>query len=352
MTAARARPLCVLAAAVLLSTAAPRAAGNGPAFNLEGRVPASITTAYLEPHYARIARAIAPSHPLDTTPITIIYYAHNDTRKLGVRLPEWGGGGAIGRDTVIIPVDKAPLADMETDRVTLHELVHIALERSFGRLRLPRWFHEGLAMWLSGEISFEEQLVLSRALFAGRLLPLDSIEMVNRFDAYGAALAYSQSHLTLLFIVDSWGMDAIPELLAAVRKTGTFDSAFTQVFGLTHDEFERLAASAIAERYRFLFFAEETWLYWLPGALLVIAGFIAIRLRNKKKLAQMEQEERRTPVILPIRSPAADDAEGDGDDDENEELELNEDGTEPDEDEYDEYDDETREGPRGNGRDL
>jgi hypothetical protein len=267
-------------------------------FDLQGAVPASITRGFLDSGYHRILSAIAPDRPAaDTTPVSIIYYTRNDSRKLGVRLPEWGGGGAIGRDTIIVPVDKTPVADMTIDRVTLHELVHIALERSYGRLRLPRWFHEGVAMTLSGEISFEEQAAMSRAVFARRLLPLDTIENVNRFDGYVAAVAYSQSHLTVIFIIATYGMDAIPELLSTVRKTGTFDSALMAVFGLTPQEFERLVFDDIHKRYRYLFLIGDTWLYWLAAALLAVVAFFAVRLRNKKRQAQMEQEE--SAVAMP-----------------------------------------------------
>jgi hypothetical protein len=311
---------------ILISWCCLNAQTDGIGFILQGRVPSSITTAFLVPAYNRILRSVSPQGAVDTAPITIIYYGRSDERKLGVRLPEWGGGGAIGRDTVIIPVDKALAADMAIDRVTLHELVHIALERQYGRLRLPRWLHEGMAMTLSGELSFEEQAALSRAVFAHHLLPLDSIERVNRFDAYGAALAYSQSHLAVLFIIESWGMDALPELLTALRKTGTFDAALMAVFGLTPQEFERLVKTYITDRYRYLFLIGDTWLYWLPGALLVIVGFFAVRIRNKKRQAQMEMEERE--INLPVLAITSSRKRKDDPDDE----ELNEDGTEPDED--------------------
>jgi hypothetical protein len=333
MATYRLQSLRFLTGIIFIACCSLHVRADGCRFNLQGRVPSSITTDFLVPAYNRILRSVSPPGAVDSAPITIIYYGRSDQRKLGVRLPEWGGGGAIGRDTVIIPVDKALAADMATDRVTLHELVHIALERRYGRLRLPRWLHEGMAMTLSGELSFEEQAALSRAVFAHRLLPLDSIERVNRFDAYGAALAYSQSHLAVLFIIETWGMDALPELLTAVRKTGTFDAALMAVFGLTPQEFERLVNDAIASRYRYLFLIGDTWLYWLPGALLVVVGFIAVRLRNKKRQAQMEKEERETgqPVLF-ITSSKEQENEGDGPDDKEE---LNEDGTEPDEDDPD-----------------
>jgi hypothetical protein len=264
----------------------------GTLFDLQGRVPASVTQPFLTANYERIWKVVAPDTAIDRSTIVIIYYSRSDERKLVVRLPEWGGGGAIDRDTVIIPVDRFPLADMDLGRVTVHELVHIALERGYGRLRIPRWFHEGLAMTLSGELSFDEQLALSRAIFTKRLMPLDSIEHVNRFDQYGASLAYSESHLAAAYMIDKYGIDGIPELLESVRICGRFDTALVSVFGLNPQEYDRLVHNYIIERYRFLFFFSDTYLFWLLGAFLVVVGYITVTISNKKRKKQMEEEEK------------------------------------------------------------
>jgi hypothetical protein len=331
----------------------PFAASAALSIDLQGRVPRGITGAFLHDNYARILKAVAPDAPADSAPIRIIYYGRSDERKLGVRLPEWGGGGAIGRDSIIVPVDRAPLPDMDVGRVTVHELVHIALERAYGRLRVPRWFHEGLAMTLSGELSLEEQVTLSRAIFLRKLLPLDSVEQVNRFDTYGAALAYSQSHLAVAYLIDKYGMDGVPELLSAVRETGRFDSALSGVFGLTMPELERAVNNYTAERFRYVFFFSDTYLYWSLGALLLVAGFITVTVRNRKRRRQMELEElaederlKRVAGKMKKREVFREEDNGaedeyDEEDDEyygDDEIELNEDGTEPDEDDW--YDDE------------
>ncbi|MGA2506606.1 MAG: peptidase MA family metallohydrolase [Chitinispirillaceae bacterium] len=263
----------------------------GTLFDLQGRVPSSISPAFLTSNYVRIWKAVAPDTAVNRNPIAIIYYSRSDERKLGVRLPEWGGGGAIGKDTIIVPIDRFPLSDMDLGRVTVHELVHIALERAYGLLRIPRWFHEGLAMTLSGELSFDEQLTLSRAIFTKKLMPLDSIERVNRFDAFGAALAYSESHLAVAYMIDKYGIDGIPELLNEVRAAGKFDTSLFTVFGFAPQEYDRMVHNYIIERYRFLFFFSDTYLFWMLGAFLVIAGFIAVRIRIRKREKQMEEEE-------------------------------------------------------------
>ena len=45
-----------------------------------------------------------------------------------------------------------------------HELAHIAINRICDTVKIPRFFHEGVAMSLSGSITIDEQLTLSIAL--------------------------------------------------------------------------------------------------------------------------------------------------------------------------------------------
>lgn len=260
---------------------------------LEGTVPRSITDTFLLHHYTRLWKTIAPAVPIDRTPLRIIYYSKSSATRLALRLPEWGGGGALGRDTIIVPLDRLMLAGMDAGRVTIHELVHIVLARVYGGIPIPRWFHEGLAMTLSGELLFNEQVVISRALFTRQLLPFDTIEKVNALDQYGAELAYSESHLAVAYLIDEYGIDTIPVLLYAVRATGSFDTAMNRILGFSPKDFESFARENVARRYSFVFLISDTALYWIPITFLFIAAFIAVTIRNKKKRRRMEEEEKR-----------------------------------------------------------
>ncbi|NLD91278.1 MAG: hypothetical protein GX639_01285 [Fibrobacter sp.] len=63
--------------------------------SLEGHVPPGINPEKLVTEYYRIRNVFDSSFVQDTTAITIIYYKQSDEKRTGVRLPEWGGGGAI-----------------------------------------------------------------------------------------------------------------------------------------------------------------------------------------------------------------------------------------------------------------
>ena len=278
-------------------TLLPRVAGavldlSDTTIDASGRVPLSPSRSFALQSYARIWHTVAPDQPLDRSRISIVYYAVRDERKLGVRLPEWGGGGTVGRNLIVIPVDRAAVPSLDLPRIVVHELTHCALERAYGRISLPRWFHEGLAMTLSGELSLEEGLTLSRAVFTRRLIALDSIDFVNRLGAAGATLAYSESHAAVEYLITTYGIDGIPDLLRSMRETGSFDTAFRKVFGFSTPEFDRMVRNHLYDRYHFLFLAGDASLLWFLAALLVIAAFIVIRIRNTRRKQRMDEEER------------------------------------------------------------
>lgn len=260
---------------------------------LEGYIPHRMDTILLRNEYRRISAAVGLGAEVNREPLVICFYRHSESRKTGIRLPEWGGGGAIGRDSIVIPVDRPSAfyrSDME--RIILHEMVHIALARAWGPLRVPRWFHEGMAMTLSGELDSEEILLLSRAILTRSLVPLDSMRHLNRFNRFRARVAYSQCHFAVRFLLDTYGYDLVPELLGTTRETGRFERACYSVFGLTQKELETILRKEMVRRYRLLFLIGDYSLLWIGILILAILAFVITLIRNRRKRLMMESEER------------------------------------------------------------
>jgi flagellar biosynthesis/type III secretory pathway M-ring protein FliF/YscJ len=108
-----------------------------------------------------------------------------------------------------------------------------------------------------------------------------------------ANLAYSQSHLAVLFLVERHGMTILPELLQAARKSRNFESGMSETLGLNSREFEEMVEKYIASKFKLVFFITDSYLWWVLIALLFIVGYIATTIRNKKMAAAMEEAERR-----------------------------------------------------------
>ena len=84
------------AAALLLSAAV---APSGIVFH--GTVPLDLDKAFLIREHRRLDSLLNTEAVPNSNPIVAIYYGQGNRPPLAARLPEWGGGGAVGSDTSI-----------------------------------------------------------------------------------------------------------------------------------------------------------------------------------------------------------------------------------------------------------
>jgi hypothetical protein len=265
-------------------------AAKGQEIILEGFVPQGISAAMISFEYKRIWKKLAPGRRLDTAPLTATYFTKRSmTSKIS--LPEWGGGGAVGRGHIAVALDAEPFLYADFARTTVHELVHIAISRICTTTTVPRWFHEGTAMALSGEVTFAEQVVLSRAILTTSLVPLADIDSVNGFGRFRAQLAYAQSHQAVLLLIDTYGIEVLQEILAGADKHGSFAAGLREALQLSEDEIQSMARAHLVREFRLAFFFADTYLMWLGILVLFVAGYVATVIRNRRRARAMAQEE-------------------------------------------------------------
>jgi hypothetical protein len=148
-------------------------------------------------------------------------------------------------------------------------------------------------MTLSGEVSYEEQSSISLAILTNRLLPLAAIDSVNGFSRSRADIAYSESHIAILYIIETCGFKAPFTMLTIAYRTHSFPIGLQDVTGMSEEEFEGQLRQNIIEKYRFLFFVADSTLWWIGIALLLIVGFFVTMHRNNKRALVIEAEEQR-----------------------------------------------------------
>ncbi|OGS36947.1 MAG: hypothetical protein A2293_01860 [Elusimicrobia bacterium RIFOXYB2_FULL_49_7] len=257
--------------------------------HLSGPLPAGWDSTRIALDYESLVTELFPVGQKETLPLTLIFTTVPLDRTFG--LPEWGGGGALGRDTVVVSLRMRPFLELSPERILRHELVHIALHRLLPNARLPRWFHEGMAMHFSGEMEIEEHVTLSKAIFTHSLVPLSSIDSVNLFSRFRADLAYCESHLAVAFLIRTYGRRVLPELLSNIDQQGDFADAFYDTFGLTESEMEKMFREDLIKRYHLVFLFADTYLFWTVGVVLFLIAVIAVKRRNRKTLRKMEADE-------------------------------------------------------------
>jgi hypothetical protein len=256
---------------------------------IQGFPPAGVTPAALQYEYRKICTILAPNRPADMSRLTVEYFFRENLLDRGDTLPEWGGGGAIGRDKIVVPLDVEPFLDQNFYQITVHELTHIAINRICGTESVPRWFHEGLAMVCSGEVTFQEQLVLSEAIIRQNILPLAAIDSVNSFGKFRAELAYCQSRQALLSMIYTWGMEGVRGVIDRVRRGSGFWQAVDTVLAITPQEFEQHSRDDLAKRFNFMFFITDTYLVWLGIVILFLVAFVVTKIRNARRAGMLEE---------------------------------------------------------------
>jgi hypothetical protein len=131
-----------------------------------------------------------------------------------------------------------------------HELTHqVQQGDSTQRRALAQWFNEGLAEYVQARVlaehwptyaardHWQREARVASAIHTGRLVRLRDLSTNARWQqvagAGAAGLIYSESSLVVGWLVDTYGL---PAVIDVVRRTGGpfgFDAVFEEVFGLS-----------------------------------------------------------------------------------------------------------------------
>lgn len=211
----------------------------------------------------------------------------------GGMLPEWGVACAIpGTDVVIVRSPKIVELWRENPREILnHEITHIFLHQYLEGARVPRWFHEGYALYASRMWGVESFLRFSVSMLGGRMFPLHSLENAFPEDEEQAELAYIQSYTVVEFMFEHWSEVQLQLLFERWRTTGDLDTALRTSLGLTLSRLEDKWRGWAGLRYGWLKLLTSATLMWIVAALLFLVVFVRRRGRNKSKLDEMRRRE-------------------------------------------------------------
>jgi hypothetical protein len=212
---------------------------------------------------------------------------------VGSAFPDWGGAAAIPYRRLIAIKSPAHFSLGRSLREFLqHEYTHLALEDRLFHAPAPRWLDEGLAMYVSAEWGWEENLIMSRAVIFGSIIPLEEIETLNQFSGGKAQIAYSESYLAVKYLLDNYGRESFYILLNELAGRKSVDRALFNATGSGYAGFEKEYFSFLRQRYNLMSFFIDTIYLWIFLALVVAVGFILYLRRRKKYFARWEDEER------------------------------------------------------------
>jgi len=282
------RAFLVLLIAVILGVNSQAAV-----FQIEAQPPDTLRTRLaLEYHHDRIAGMLDIEYT-DTIRVVIATTMESFNRALGTTFPDWGAAAAVKKKKLI--VIKSPSyfqVGKSLEELLGHELGHLMLDKASAGRWLPRWFEEGFCQLVSGEWRISNDIRITRAVWGGGLMPLTSLEDVNKFGGAKAGLAYSQSYLAVSSLVQELSIQFIPDFLNDYRETGNIYNAFFTASGYKYTEWANLWQKQTVKRYRFVLFVFESDFFFPMLAVLIVLLYIMKKFQVRKKRKRWELEER------------------------------------------------------------
>jgi Tol biopolymer transport system component len=201
---------------------------------------------------ARLERIFA--HTLNGRQPLVLYASHPDfeqTNTIQGELGEGTGGVTEGlRRRIVLPMG-GPLSD--TDHVIGHELVHAfqfdittnpnAAPGENGAQRLPLWFVEGMAEYLSiGPVDSNTAMWLRDAVRQGQLPTIKDLDDLKYFP-------YRWGQAFWAYVTGRFGDDVVRTMLTTAAAAGDTNVAIERVLGMKTDELSADWQAAIRRAY-------------------------------------------------------------------------------------------------------
>lgn len=212
-------------------------------------------------------------------------------RLTGWGLPSWSEG--VARPELGLIFLKSPrFSRADLQKAAVHELCHVLLGKATKGRYIPRWFDEGLAVYLSGQAGFGSGLLIARALRGNSIIWLSAIDSVLSFEEDKARLAYLESASTISYILERFGREALVRIVDELKEGKTMNQALKDVLTLDSSDFEVDWYFYLKDKYKWNFLIDIDFYFWIILPLLVLFAIIAIRVRNQRILKRWEEEER------------------------------------------------------------
>jgi hypothetical protein len=173
-------------------------------------------------------------------PIKIFIYAnHSDLLgAISTSAQEWTGGQAFTTYGVVVIGVNAQQLDWGL-RATTHEMSHLVIHQATDNpyRGLPRWLDEGIAVYNEDTEHLVDDFapIFDQAVEKNELMTLRTLSSPFPADPLLANLAYGQSGAVVKFVIDTYGPEAMGQLLAIFAEGALDDEALETALGVDTD---------------------------------------------------------------------------------------------------------------------
>ena len=218
----------------------------------------------------------------------------------GRSAPFWAAGITYpALNTVILRQAGSSGQPIELEKTFVHELSHVVLEGAAREgVRIPHWFVEGLAQWQAREFDVERAFRLSKALLAGRLIPLSDLSRGFAGDRHDVSLAYDESFEFVNFLIGRSGPEPFHSLIRKLADGDAFTPALESAYGVPLETLEREWTSSLRMSYNWLPLLTSGGTVWGVATVLFLLGYLRKRREKARRMARWEAEERGQDLFL------------------------------------------------------
>jgi hypothetical protein len=218
--------------------------------------------------------------------------------------PEWAGALTYPGLGMVLIMTPGAMESGGTGYWSLiqHEMAHLLLGDAESRhgTRLPRWFQEGIATYVSGEMNLSRLVQLGWAQATGATPDFRDLEFTFPSQSSHAGAAYARSYLFIKYISQRFGDDAVAQLVAESLQRGGINSGVAAAFDLSlaellegFDQYARVKATWIPV-------ITSTATLWGVITLLFLITWSRKKIQGMRTMIQwdMEEEEERLAASL------------------------------------------------------
>lgn len=179
-----------------------------------------------------------------------------------------------------------------------HELCHLVVHHHLEGRRIPKWFDEGIAQWVSegiGEILIEQDKApLNEAVLAGKIIPMGALSESFPDGRKSLPLAYEQSRSLVAYMVEKYGLESILDILEGVKQGNTWEDAVWGALGVSVLDLEDRWRQDLKKRLTWFTYVINNLyeILFFLAALAAVIGFVRAYLRKRAYMREQEEEER------------------------------------------------------------
>ena len=217
----------------------------------------------------------------------------------------WVHGRAFPRQNRVVVKAIGPV---RIGKLVAHEIMHILLQRKLDETGAfaPRWLHEGLAKYATGDLPMEERQLLGRAAAAGELLGISELEAAFAGPPQQVSLAYAQSYTLVDYLASLEGKAGLSGFLEELSNVGEVERALIRAYQMPISQLEEQWLREIARVYlpQRSPHVLDNWV-WIAIVVLFAAAVIT-RLARTRAIRRHMQEEERIRQLTESEAPIID----------------------------------------------